>query len=154
MARFRRLRRTLFPFFPSGSQTREFRNRALRRLGLARTHEPTLVVDHPELRLNNHLRYAAADVVVQRGRLRFIQVGAYDGRLDDDLHDVIANYPCEGVLVEPQVAAFARLQERHADNPRLQLVNAAVDREPGERDFYMPSCRISVLSSFDRNHLL
>jgi FkbM family methyltransferase len=154
MARLRKIRRRLLPFFPSGAQTRHYRNRFFRRLGLARSHEPFLLVDRPELRVTSLLPYVAADYLVRHGELTFLQIGAFDGVADDDLRTVIDHYECRGVLVEPQPGAFEKLQKTYRDYPHVTLLNAAIDRVSGTRDFYMPSSRSSVVSSFDRAHLI
>ena len=99
------------------------------------------------------LRYVAADVVLQAGEIRLLQIGAFDGVTDDDLRDVIMKYPVRGVLVEPQPTVYARLQENYRDYPHLTLINAAVDRQSGSREFYSTATQYSSCASFDRRHL-
>ena len=153
MAAFRKFRRKFLPFLPNGVQIRRIRSQILRRFGLARTHDPWLLVRQPELRIANLLRYVAADLAVRNEEIAFLQIGAFDGVTDDDLREVIANYPVRGILVEPQPAVFKRLEERYGDHPRLTLVNAAVDRTSGSRAFYTTRDQLSTMASFSRQHL-
>lgn len=154
MALFREFRRRHLSFLPTPEAHRRFRGRVLRRFGLARCREPRLLSRRPELRVDDLIGLVAAGQLAEHGELTFLQVGAYDGRLGDQLRELLERHACRGVLVEPQPVAFERLQATYADRPELKLVNAAIDRVAGERDFYMPTCRDSVVSSFDRGHLL
>jgi len=154
MAALREFRRRYLSFVPTGDAARAIRARYLRRLGLARARVPTWLVEHPSYRVASVLRYAAADVVARTGELRFLQIGSFDGQADDDLREVIDHYACRGVLVEPQPKAFARLSARYGADARMTLLNAAIDRVSGEREFFMPSDRMSVVASFDRDHLI
>lgn len=154
MARFRQFRRRFLHFLPDIGRRRRFRNRVLRRFGLARTREPKLFVDHSEWKESRLLPYIAANHVLQNGQLTFLQIGAYDGVAVDDLRPVIENMDVRGILVEPQPEAFARLEELYHDDKRLTLVNAAIDRVPGRRTLYTTKNGISQVASFDRNHLL
>lgn len=66
---------------------------------------------------------------------RFLDIGANDGAyLSNTLALVERGW--SGVLVEPNPWTFARLVERHGDNPRLTLVNAAVGLEWGMTKFW------------------
>lgn len=154
MASFRKLRRTLLPFWPSGSTMRRVRERAIRWLGVTRTHAPTLLVARPEWRIDNMLRYLAAEVALRNGKITFLQIGAFDGVALDDLRVVIENYPTRGILVEPQPTAFRNLKENYRDYPQLTFVNGAIDRISGTRDFYTMHNQQSLVASFDRKHLL
>ncbi|MCA9469416.1 MAG: FkbM family methyltransferase [Nitrospira sp.] len=61
----------------------------------------------------------------------FIQVGANDGIRNDPLHQFVTKYKWSGVLVEPQSALFARLQETYSGFQGLYFENAAVCDSPG-----------------------
>lgn len=154
MARFRRFRHQFLPFLPSGAQTRQWRNQALRKLGLARAYEPEFLTNQPEYKHGSLLPLVAAEHVLEHGELSFLQIGAFDGCLGDDIFGLIERYPVRGVLVEPQPGAFARLQQLHGGNQRLLLINAAIDRVNGKRTFYMAANRSVQVASFDRGHLL
>lgn len=153
MAAFRQFRRRYLPFLPTAAQTRATRNRLLRSIGFARSHVPRMLVRRPELCAGSMLRYVAAEVALQAGEIRLLQIGAFDGVTDDDLREVIQNYPVRGVLVEPQPAVYARLQENYRDHSQLTLVNAAVDRQSGSREFHTTATQYSSCASFDRDHL-
>ncbi|HVS53826.1 MAG TPA: FkbM family methyltransferase [Opitutaceae bacterium] len=93
--------------------------------------------------------------------LKFLQIGANDGTHGDPLRHFIARYEWSGVMVEPVPATFAALQRLHGKNPRVQLVQAAVDEKPGVRAIYtvadperkLPEF-VHAISSFHRDHLL
>ena len=154
MASFRRFRRQFLPFLPTGAQIRRIRSQLLRRVGLARTHDPTVLVQRDDWRIRNILPYVAADLVCKKGEITFLQIGAFDGVADDDLRAVIDRYPSRGILVEPQPAVFEMLKKNYQKHPQLELVNAAVDRTSGTREFYTTAAGCSTVASFDRSHLL
>lgn len=76
-------------------------------------------------------------LLVSLPRVRFLQIGANDGRTGDRLWS-FRRYPSwSGVLVEPQEAAFHRLAMNYRRWPgRFDLVNVAVAATPGVRPFY------------------
>lgn len=154
MARFRQLRKRLSWFLPSMERRRQFRDRLLRSAGLARTREPASLFEHPEWRAENVLQYVAAEHLLRHGELSFLQIGAFDGVDCDDLRPVLEHAKVRGILVEPQPAPFARLQELHRDNSRLTLVNAAIDKTSGTRTLYTVRGGDSLGASFNREHLL
>lgn len=93
--------------------------------------------------------------------LRFVQIGANDGLHGDPLYPFVARYEWTGVMVEPVPATFAALQRRHGGNPRIRLVQAAVDAQPGRRVIYSvddPHAKlpgfVHAIASFHRDHLL
>jgi len=66
----------------------------------------------------------------------FVQIGANDGLQHDPLHPILARYEWRGILVEPVPHVFARLEQTHAGNDRLTLINAAVGAQDGRLPFY------------------
>ncbi|ANK82376.1 MAG: hypothetical protein TEF_17430 [Rhizobiales bacterium NRL2] len=95
-----------------------------------------------------------------------VQVGANDGSSNDPLGEMILHRPervSRALLIEPQQSAFKRLAARYAKAPHVTCLNAAIDREPGERAIYSMDMaaaserlgrRISDgLASFSRPHL-
>jgi FkbM family methyltransferase len=72
---------------------------------------------------------------------------------DDDLRELVVRYGLRGVLVEPQPAAFARLQEAYRDQPQVVLLQAAIAEEKGVRDLYCRRGDASMAASLDREHL-
>lgn len=150
----KKFRRKYLSFLPRGAEIHKKREQVLRMFGLASSHLPAYLIRHPELRVESPLAYIVAEHVVRNGKLRFLQIGAFDGKTCDDLRNVIDSYDCQGVLVEPQSGAFKSLEETYRDCSKVTLINAAIDEVSGERDFFMTSDEASLLSSFDRNHLL
>lgn len=83
-------------------------------------------------------------------RLRFVQVGANDGRYGDSISRFALAYPFEGILVEPQADVFERLKHNYAAAPagRMIFENAAIG--PGQERLTMYRCRADV--DVDREH--
>jgi len=68
---------------------------------------------------------------------QFIQVGANDGLINDPLLRLIALFCWRGIMLEPQPLVFEQeLKPLYANNTRIKLVNAAVDRAEGTRMLY------------------
>lgn len=154
MAGFRRFQQQYLPFLPSGKQIREGRDHLLHSLGIARTHHPLRLLQQPELLVPSVLPFVVSNVVLEKQSLSFLQIGAYDGVIGDDLRQIIEGYPTRGIMVEPQPSAFARLSDRYDGSESITLINAAIDRESGERDFFVPTRGDAEFASFDRDHLI
>jgi Methyltransferase FkbM domain len=67
----------------------------------------------------------------------FLQVGAYDGVIDDPLHERVREGNWHGILVEPQPSHFRRLLENYAGIEGLTFVNAAISEERGLRRMFV-----------------
>jgi FkbM family methyltransferase len=91
--------------------------------------------------------------LLRNPRLTFMQIGAFDGALDDDLRELIETHKLRGVLIEPQPVAFARLQKTYRDQPQVKLLQAAIAEQQGTRDLYCKRGEASMVASFDREHL-
>jgi FkbM family methyltransferase len=96
---------------------------------------------HSAARYLDHPPRSALDEALLRGferldALNFIQIGANDGLRADPIHDLVVRYGWSGLLVEPLPRHFARLALLHAGNPRLDLLNAAVDEATGTRAIF------------------
>lgn len=135
-------------------QFRQVRNLIFHSLGIERTYKPRVMIERPEVGDCNQLEWAIAAQLHRNPNFRFLQIGAYDGLTRDALHDSICRYQLKGVLVEPQKAAFEKLQETYADQPQLTLVNAAIAEQSGSRTMYSMHGGASLLASFDKKHLL
>jgi len=153
MAALREFRRKYLPFVPSGGRPRQLRDLALNRFGLQRTHQPRRLVEQPTLQHENLLRFVAADYLLRAGHMNIVQVGAFDGVIDDDLSDVLQNPSVQAALSEPQPGAFHRLSEKYAGQTRIQTFNAAMDRETQVRKFYGRIEGDTTVASFDRDHV-
>lgn len=154
MGSFRRIKQRYLPFLPSGAQTRRWRNRLLRNIGLTRAYEPAILSERPEIRYGSVLPLVVAEHVLEHGELTFLQIGAFDGQVGDEIFELIKRFPVRGVLVEPQPTAFEKLRALHGERDNLLLVNGAIDRVTGTRPFYMSTKEDVEFASFDRNHLL
>jgi FkbM family methyltransferase len=84
----------------------------------------------------------------------FVQVGAFDGRMDDPMYALIKRHHWPGLLVEPQPRPFARLTTKtYADEPQLRFENAAIADRDGTATLHAPDqdvLREHYIASFDR----
>ena len=91
--------------------------------------------------------------------MRFIQIGANDGVMNDPLRPLVLQYRLPGLLVEPIPDRFARLQANYAGQPGVEFEQCAIGEHDGEATIYrvrpspdMPEW-LQGLASFDRRHL-
>lgn len=96
---------------------------------------------HPGARYLDHIPLNAFDSVLLREftslrGLRFIQVGANDGRRADPIHDLVIRHSWTGLLLEPLPANFRELRKTYAGRPGLTLLNAALDDKTGTRPIF------------------
>jgi FkbM family methyltransferase len=123
-------------------------------MGLARSYRPKSLVGRNNRQLPSVLKFLVSHEVAANPDFTFLQIGAFDGAVNDDLRESIVRHRLRGVLVEPQPAAFARLTKTYADQPQVTLLNAAIADQPGTRTLYCPSVGDSTVASFDRQHLI
>jgi FkbM family methyltransferase len=95
----------------------------------------------------------------RKGRISFLQIGGNDGVTWDPYHFFIQRDEWTGIVVEPQKEVFERrLKRTYAGNPRVELLNVAVDARDGERPLYKYSFSTSRwatgLASFDKENLI
>jgi len=94
----------------------------------------------------------------------FMQVGANDGRVGDQIHPLVKRYSLRGVLIEPQRDVYARLKENYAadfGSSGFTFVNAAIGTSDGNLPFYRikpgetrgPEW-LHMIASFDKSVLL
>lgn len=113
----------------------------------------------------SYLRAIEFDDVVCRhmfksgSELTFIQVGAFDGIIQDPLKKYIDKCGWRGVLVEPQASAARQLRELYRENERIVVLQAALDREIGSRPFFIVESEnapswAGALASFKRDNIL
>jgi FkbM family methyltransferase len=107
----------------------------------------------PELAVRSCLPFVVGHELLQNPRMTFMQIGAFDGVGDDDLRELVARHKLRGVLVEPQPAAYARLQQTYAGQPQVKLLQAAIAEREGRRELYCKRGVASMVASFDREHL-
>lgn len=120
---------------------RQLRN--LRDLGRIRTsprsfrrNKPQFLVANPELEFGNLLEFFALGFGNRHEDFYFVQIGAFDGVDGDPLNDLVNRHQWAGVLVEPQRAAFEKLQRTYHGFGRLRLLNVAIGPEDGETTIY------------------
>jgi len=97
----------------------------------------------------------------RRRELVVLVVGAFDGVTNDPTSAFIAQHGCRAIFVEPQPAAFARLQECLGTRQNVTLLNVAIDQSSGTRTMYRVPPGVAglplwaeQLASFDKAHLL
>jgi FkbM family methyltransferase len=91
----------------------------------------------PQLRLGVSFDDVICRRMYERGpALNFIQVGAFDGLIQDPLRDYIVRCGWRGVMIEPQPRPAQKLRELYKDDPNITVLQAALDRQPGSRPFF------------------
>jgi FkbM family methyltransferase len=151
---FRAFRKNLVPRRFRLEARRRLRDVALSTIGLERSYKPTAIIKHPELKVRSVLQFLVASELATNREFRFLQIGAYDGVGDDDLREPIVRHQLRGVLVEPQPAAFARLERTYSQQPQVTLLNAAIAEKEGTRTLFCPRHGDASVASFDRRHLV
>lgn len=137
------------------SKTRERLNRRLSPLGyrLVRTHSPNLF----ELMLLRYLERHGQ-------KLKFIQIGANDGRRFDPLHEFATspNFTLSGLAVEPVPRFYRALKEVYRDQPGIKPINAAIHNDMAEATLYVvgeafesrvPEWALGT-ASFNKDHVI
>jgi FkbM family methyltransferase len=132
---------------------RRWRDIVFRQIGIQRCRTPSIITRRRGLLVRSCLPFVLGNELLANPRLTFMQIGAFDGSVDDDLQSLIKTYRLRGVLVEPQPAAFAGLQKTYRDHAQLTLLQAAIDEREGTRHLYCKRGEASMLASFDREHL-
>ena len=154
MMSFKQLRRRFLPRGFGVATRRRLRDRLLARFGLERSYKPAALVDRANLVQQSVFPLVIADHLLHHGDLTFVQIGAFDGVKNDDLFELVRRHRLRGVLVEPQPAAFAQLQQNYRDQPQVKLLNVAIAETAGTQTLYVPRGGASTVASFDRAHLL
>jgi len=149
----REFRRRLTPRWLRTDARRQWRNVVLRRFGIQRCYTPPLLVRRPDVLVRSWLPFVVAHEALRNPQLTFLQIGAFDGAGDDDLHELVVRHRLRGLLVEPQPAAFTRLRQTYRDQPQVTLLQAAIAEREGTRDLYCRRGDASMAASFDREHL-
>jgi FkbM family methyltransferase len=150
---FREWRRRMTPEWLRTDARRRRRNIMLRRVGYQRCFTPPILIRDPSLFVRSSLRYVVANELITNPRMTFLQIGAFDGVGEDDLRELVTTHNLRGVLVEPQPAAFARLQQTYHNQRQVTLLQAAIAETEGTRDLYCHRSHASMAASFDRHHL-
>jgi FkbM family methyltransferase len=112
-----------------------------------------------------NLRVAEFDDIVCRrmfeagSQFTFIQVGAFDGVTKDPLQKYINRFGWSGVLIEPQADAADKLRDLYRDNPRIAVLQAALDERKGKRTLFRVASPkapewAGALASFQRDTIV
>lgn len=80
--------------------------------------------------------FPIAHLLVQKSPLQFVQIGAFDGVSNDFLAPFVRRGLLRGLMVEPEPAAFAKLQANCGDRPGVRLVPLAVAKTNGSVKMY------------------
>ncbi len=76
------------------------------------------------------------EIISQKNKISFIQVGAYDGVSNDPVFYFIKTYNWKGVLIEPVQYIYQKLQETYKGIDGLHFENVGIADRTGEMDFY------------------
>jgi FkbM family methyltransferase len=137
--------------------------RFLARSGLQVRRLPRALLENPGAELRWTLDHVVAHHLARAlsGDFFVVQVGAFDGRHNDPLHDLVVRHGWRGVLVEPQRDAFRDLVETYSGQPQLELRNVAIAERAGSRELYKIAPRrpglpywATQLASFQRETLI
>jgi FkbM family methyltransferase len=97
--------------------------------------------------------------VASKGPLRFVQIGANDGMMDDPMRDLIINHGLTGLLVEPLPDLFGRLRVNYGSQAGLTFEQCAVGASEGEATIYRVRADADVpvwlhgVASFNPHHI-
>ncbi len=134
--------------------------RALAALGFEVRRPPKTLIKRPEAHLSVSLEHLIAQLLLDGTDVFVVQIGAFDGRTGDQLHNYIERYCWRGILVEPQPKYFAELRRTYAGRSGLTLRNVAVSDRRETRILYairddipgLPDWAAQI-ASFDRDRL-
>lgn len=130
------------------------RNKLLRKFRLERSYKPTTLVERPDWLFEDFLKMAVTHELVKTNNFFFIQIGAFDGMENDPIRPLVREFSLAGLVVEPQVVAFKKLQKTYQDYPQVTVVNAAISDKNEIRDFYTTTDSSIQTASFNRTHLV
>ena len=134
---------------------------AARSRGLELRRIPKVFVDNPEAELKVTLEHLVAHRMMEGDSDFFVvQVGAFDGKTDDPIHNWITRYGWSGVLIEPQARYFNELRQTYEGFAKLSLRNVALSHESGRRLYTVQADTpgvpewVGTLASFDRSTIV
>jgi len=108
-------------------------------------------------------------VYTQQKRLNFLQVGANDGCVNDNMHHLLTHTPFDyqavcGICIEPQKIVFQDLLQTYANYPHVACFNLALSNTNQQRTLYniRPEYQNirknsgfgTRLASFNRDHII
>lgn len=96
-----------------------------------------VLVDHPEAELRVELDLLLSHYRQNHAHVFLLQVGAFDGVSGDPLYSLVEKHHLRGVLIEPQIDVYRRLEFNYSVfGPRFTLVNAAIGPHDGQIAMY------------------
>ena len=110
------------------------------------------------------------EVYNRENKLSFVQIGANDGIVNDNMHDFLSisshdNEAISGACLEPQKAIFEDLRQTYTNYPHVTCYNVALSDENETRKLYNIAPQYqqnnstghnfgSRVASFDRQHII
>lgn len=80
----------------------------------------------------------ACDMLIQKGENpTFLQIGANDGVMHDDVYPLVSKHQLTGVVVEPIPAYFETLRQIYIRQPRVKPVNMALHPSEPSMQLFM-----------------
>jgi len=115
---------------------------------------------NPQFNFKDYFELVVAHQLTRRPDFFFIQIGANDGILADDLRPLIIKYNLSGICIEPLEDKFEALTKTYEKYPQVKLINVAL--HPTEKSFTLyrvdksaknlPLCAQGI-ASFEKQHL-
>jgi FkbM family methyltransferase len=118
---------------------------------------PPAMLKYRAFELSLDLDMVLSHYRVEHPRVRYLQVGAFDGVSGDPIYPLIERHGLQGIVIEPQKDAFERLRTNYARFPHFRFVNAAIADHDGWATLFRikPGARgpewLHQIASFDRN---
>ena len=120
----------------SMSPLKEALRTILKRFGYIALKVPPFVLKNPEAALKVDLSLLIRQRLASEGPFFFIQIGAYDGKANDPLFELVRERSLSGILVEPQPDVFETLRDNYRDSKNLIFENCAIGQNDGELVLY------------------
>ncbi len=118
-----------------------------------RTRKPHFLKQNAGLEIQDLLSFVVAQHARPDAEFFFVQIGAFDGRQQDPLFELVRERNWRGVLVEPQAEAFEVLKRNYQSQEGLQFFNVAIGPRDGEMTFFTRQDGLASIASPYR-HLL
>lgn len=121
---------------------------------------PRPLARYPDGELQMDLDYVLARQQLRSRGFYFVQVGAFDGRRYDPIHEWVRAFGWRGLLIEPQPQFFAELVKNYEGVEGLEFRQVAIGARRERRPFYWVALEEGVtrdagmIASFDRDTLL
>mgnify|MGYP005841865625 CR=1 FL=1 len=108
----------------------------LKRFGYIALKVPSFLLENPKAALEVDLGLLVRQRLAGGGSFFFIQIGAYDGKANDPLFELVRERSLNGILIEPQPDVFETLRENYRDSENLIFENCAIGKNDGELVLY------------------